>query len=162
MVRNVHLRAYSVDSTRLGQLIDQVAGADSPLWPVNRWPPMRFDRPLGVGADGGHGPIRYACTVYEPGRRVEFRFSPGFFARGTHTLEVLDGGILRHSLQVSLVGVGHALWPLIIRWLHDALLEDMLDRAGDSLGHPPTVRARWSPWVRFLRGLSTRVPALSR
>ena len=122
---------------------------------------MLFDRPLGVGADGGHGPIPYACTAYEPGRRVEFRFSPGFFAQGTHILEV-DGGTLRHTMEVRLVGKGRLLWPLAFRWLHDALIEDMLDRAGNSLGHPPAVRARWSPWVRLLRSAARRVPVLSR
>jgi hypothetical protein len=42
-------------------------------------------------------------------------------------------------------------WPLAVRWLHDALIEDLLDNA--ELAATGTVRrpARWSPWVRMLR-----------
>ena len=160
MIRNIHEREYPVDPARLGELLDRVAEPDSPLWPVDSWPPMILDRPLGVGADGGHGPIRYRCTGYEPGRRVEFRFTwPA--VDGTHTLEVI-GGTLRHTLRARLRGTGRLLWPLMFRWLHDACLEDLLDRAGDSLGHPPATRTRWSPWVRLLRRLAPRAPALSR
>jgi hypothetical protein len=162
MIRNAHQRGYPVDPARLGELLDRVAEPDSPLWPVKGWPPMVLDRPLGVGAKGGHGPIRYSCTAYEPGRRVEFAFAPGLLVAGTHTLEVLDSGALRHTLTARPRGAGRLLWPLMFRWLHDACLEDLLDRAADSLGHPPTSRARWSPWVRLLRRLASRAPVLSR
>jgi hypothetical protein len=50
----------------------------------------------------------------------------------------------------------------MFRWLHDAYLEDLLDRAGDAPGHPPARRTPWSPWVRLLRRLARRAPALSR
>ncbi|UNO43730.1 DUF2867 domain-containing protein [Streptomyces sp. MST-110588] len=36
---------------------------------------MRFDRPLGVGAYGGHGPVRYRVSAYDPGRRIRFDFT---------------------------------------------------------------------------------------
>ena len=29
---------------------------------------MRLDRPIAAGAKGGHGPVRYHCTVRAPGR----------------------------------------------------------------------------------------------
>jgi hypothetical protein len=45
----------------------------------------------------------------------------------------------------------HLLWPVAIRWLHDALIEDALDNAERSstgaVGRP----RHWSPWVRVLR-----------
>lgn len=161
MTRNVHQRRYPVETARLAEILDRVAERNSPLWPGDRWPPMILDRPLGVGATGGHGPVRYSVTAYEPGRRVEFTFTPDFFARGTHTFEILDGDTLRHSMIIRVKGVGHLLWPLAFRWLHDAFMADMLDRAGDSVGHPPESRARWSPWVRLLRRMvSGRAPAV--
>jgi hypothetical protein len=43
------------------------------------------------------------------------------------------------------------VWPLAIRWLHDACLEDLLDRAGAEVGSPAASPSRWSPWVRVLR-----------
>lgn len=154
-MRNVHERDYPVDPARLGELLDRVVGRDSPLWPVDHWPPMILDGPLAVGAKGGHGPIRYTCTAYEPGRRVEFAFARDFI-NGTHTLEVLDRGALRHTITGRTSGAGRLLWPLVFRWLHDACLEDLLDRASTALGHP--TRTRWSPWVRLLRRLAPRRP----
>lgn len=160
MIRNVHEREYPVPAERLWRLVDRVAEPDSPLWPVRHWPPVVLDRPLGVGATGGHGPIRYHCTAYEPGRRVEFAFDIPIL-RGTHTFDVLDTAeagtaVLRHTLAGRPAGQGHLLWPLVFRWLHDACLEDLLDRAADSLGHPPARRNRWSPYVRLLRRLAPR------
>jgi hypothetical protein len=151
MVTNVHQRSYPVDP---GGLLDRVAGRDSPVWPVDSWPAMILDRPLSVGATGGHGPVRYSVTGYEPGRRVDFAFAPDFWAKGTHTFEVLDGTTLRHTMVVRPAGAGHLLWPLAFRWLHDAFMRDLLDRAGDALGQPPATRGRHSPWVRLLRRLS--------
>src|SRR6266536_4507342 len=156
MIYNVHERSYPVDSERLGELLDRVADRDSPLWPP-RWPPMILDRPLGVGASGGHGPVRYRCTAYSPGRHAQFTFTVPA-VDGTHTFEV-DGTTLRHTLRARPRGTGHLIWPLMFRWLHDACLEDLLDHAADSLDHPPARRARWSPWVRLL---APREPALSR
>jgi hypothetical protein len=166
MIRNVHQRAYPVDAARLAELLDRVTGPDSPLWPVKHWPPMILDRPLSVGATGGHGPVRYTCTAYDPGRRAEFTFAPDYFAQGTHTFDVLangTNGTLRHTLTARPKGVGRLLWPLAFRWLHDACLEDLLDRVAGSLGHPPATRTRWSPWVRLLRRTASgRTPAVSR
>ncbi|SDC29333.1 hypothetical protein [Actinokineospora iranica] len=155
MIDNQHERALPVAPARVGPLLDRIVGADSPLWPVDHWPPMLLDAPLGAGATGGHGPVGYTCTAYEPGRMAEFTFTPGIGLRGTHTLLVLDGHspdscVLRHVLRAEPHGAGRAGWPVAIRWLHDALLEDLLDRAATEVGHPPTRPARWSPWVRVL------------
>ena len=43
------------------------------------------------------------------------------------------------------------LWPLVVRWAHDAVVEDAFDLAQAALGVGPTVPARWSLWVRLLR-----------
>lgn len=156
MISNVHQREYPVPPERLGELLDTLAGADDRLWPP-AWPPIRFDAPLGVGARGGHGPIRYSVTAYQPASRVEFRFDPGIGLIGGHALEVLDGdrphtSVLRHT---AIARAGNARtrvrWALVIRWLHDAVIEDLLDRAGVETGHPAARPGRWSPWVRLLR-----------
>jgi hypothetical protein len=115
---------------------------------------MRLDRPLGIGAAGGHGPIRYAVVAYEPGKKVTFQFrSPRGFV-GTHWFEVIatgsSGSILRHTIDMKLVGIALLLWPLAIRPLHDALVEDALTNAQGALGEPQTP-VPWSFWVRMLR-----------
>lgn len=120
---------------------------------------MRFDRPLGVGARGGHGPIRYTVEEYRPGQRVVFRFLRPALVRGTHALEVLEaqeGVVVRHTVEATPGWCGWLLWPLVFRWLHDALVEDALDNAERALTGRVRSPARWSPWVRLLRRLFPR------
>ena len=155
-VLNVHQRLLPGPPERVGALIDELAGPGDRLWPHDRWPAMRFDQPLGPGAEGGHGPIRYRVEAYEPGRRITFRFTrmPGL--DGGHRLEVEPAGtgavMLRHVAEGRLGGRMLVVWPLVVRPLHDALLEDLLDRAELAVTGTVASPARWSPWVRLLRG----------
>ncbi|HMU81621.1 MAG TPA: acyl-CoA dehydrogenase family protein, partial [Microthrixaceae bacterium] len=52
---------------------------------------------------------------------------------GHHWLEVLPqaagGAVLRHTLRMHTRGLARFTWPVAIRPLHDALLEDALARA---------------------------------
>ena len=57
-VLNVHDRNIAAPPDAVGALIDSLASDDDALWPSRTWPRMYLDRPLGVGAIGGHGPIR--------------------------------------------------------------------------------------------------------
>src|SRR4051794_6828518 len=91
-MRNVHERHFPVPAAKAAPLIDKVGSPDDVLWPDDAWPKMRLDRPLGVGAAGGHGPIRYSVTAYEPGRSIEFTFAPVMKVRGTHTFFVEPDG----------------------------------------------------------------------
>jgi hypothetical protein len=153
MIRNVHERPLDTDPAAVGALIDSLAGPGDRLWPRRRWPAMRFDRPLGVGAVGGHGPIRYAVEEYEPGVRIRFRFSAPAGFRGYHEYEATPGR-LTHRLVMTTHGLARLSWPLVFRPLHDALIEDSLDTAERSLGLGPRRPAQWSAWVRMLRYLS--------
>ena len=165
MVRNVHERRLPVPAATAGALLDTLAGPDDRLWPRRQWPAMRFDRPLGVGATGGHGPVRYVVTEYVPGQRVRFRFlgPPGF--DGYHEYEVLAEGEgacrLRHSLVMTTHWPAWLTWPLFFRPLHDALIEDSFDTATRHLGLPLPAPRRWSARVRLLRALAgaARSPA---
>jgi hypothetical protein len=51
-------------------------------------------------------------------------------------------------------------WPVAIRWLHDAVLEDLLDRAELAVTGTVARPAVWSPWVRLLRVVTKRLPPL--
>jgi hypothetical protein len=153
-VLNIHERELPAESGEVGALIDSLTSRNDRLWPGALWPAMRFDRPLAVGAVGGHGPIRYVVEAYHPGRLVRFRFTAPSGFDGHHWLEVLPGAadstLLRHTICMRVSGTALLLWPLAIRHLHDALLEDALALAQASLGAIPVVRP-WSPWVKFLR-----------
>ena len=163
-VDNIHERRLACEASSIGALVDSLAGPDDRLWPRERWPAMRFDGPLGVGARGGHGPIRYDVVAYEPHRRVQFRFTAPAGFHGHHCFEVhaSSGGddrapsvVLRHELRMRTSGWATASWPLVYRPLHDALIEDALDRAALAVGEPPR-RAGWSRWVRLLRRVLAR------
>ena len=157
MVRNVHERLIQTPlaASRAGALIDNLGERDNALWPRDRWPSVRFDRALGVGARGGHGPIRYSVEDYAPGRNVRFRFTAPRGFDGTHGLDVEQAspGIVRvrHTLEMRLKGAARLSWPFLFRPLHDALIEDALDRAEANLKGVPAVPRRLSAWVRCLR-----------
>ncbi len=159
-VRNVHARTLPLAPGAVGLLIDSLGSTDDRLWPGG-WPAMRLDRPLGPGARGGHGPIRYVVERYQRGRRVVFRFTAPAGFDGTHgfaAVPVSDDEATRlvHSLEMRTRGLAVLSWPLVYGPLHDALIEDSLDRAERELGLGPPAPARWSPWVRFLQWVLER------
>jgi hypothetical protein len=132
-VLNVHERSFRSSPEQAGRLLDSLSSPEDALWPSKLWPRMRLDKPLGLGATGGHGPIRYSVVAYEPGKKVTFEFiSPRGFV-GKHWFEVLghgaSGTMLRHTIEMSLVGSARLSWPVAIRPLHDALVEDALTKA---------------------------------
>jgi hypothetical protein len=159
MVHNMHERTLLADARRVGALLDSLGSPQDRLWPQDRWPVMRFDRLLQVGAIGGHGPIRYIVERYEPGCAVWFRLTEPAGFEGGHGFDLeptASGGTrLRHVLTMDLRGTARVSWPLIFRPLHDALVEDVLDRAAVAVGDPPYKRG-WSPWVRVLRATLRR------
>ncbi|MGA3134445.1 MAG: hypothetical protein ABSC88_00475 [Terracidiphilus sp.] len=153
-VRNVHERKFPLPLATVGALIDSLASRDDRLWPRGKWPPMRFDRPLVVGAVGGHGPIRYSVEEYRPGQSILFRFLAPRGFNGTHCFEVEDRQgktVLRHIIEMRATGLARLSWPLAIRSLHNAAIEDCFDRATVSLGIDLPHPARWSIYVRLLR-----------
>lgn len=163
-VVNVHQRLLHAAPERVGALIDSIASAHDGLWPGNGWPRMRLDRPLAVGAAGGHGPIGYFVEAYAPGRSVRFQFTAPHGFDGWHAFEVLDATaahcVLEHRIEMRTATLrATLLWSLGIRWLHDACLRDLMAQAELSLGHPPR-RRPWSPYVRMLMAVlsSRRAP----
>ena len=156
-VSNIHTRTLSISLEQAAPLIDSLASKNDMLWPKNDWPPMRFDRPLSVGATGGHGPIRYFVNDYEPGRFVCFTFSApkGFDGIHAYRLERKSSGScsLTHSIEMNTTGFALVNWTMVIRPLHDALIEDSLFLAELFAGVEKPSKSSWSPWVRILRSL---------
>ncbi|MCP2304350.1 hypothetical protein LV79_004057 [Actinokineospora globicatena] len=156
MIRNRHQRTLAVPPAHAAHLIDDLATPGGTTWPSQHWPALRLDRPLSPGATGGHGPIHYTCTAYTPGQHAAFTFAPDAPITGGHALSLLTGpttetSVLRHDLYGRPRGLGHLTWPLAIRWLHDALMEDLFDNVQTALGTPPAHPAHWSRHVRVLR-----------
>jgi hypothetical protein len=155
-VLNVHERELETTIDRVGGLIDSLTSQRDRLWPRQSWPAMKFDRPLGAGARGGHGPIRYDVQEYSPGLYIKFHFTGPKGFDGYHAFDIItvsDRSVkLRHTVKMETRGLARLSWPLVFEPMHDALLEDALATAQASLGLSPTIY-RWTPWVRFLRWL---------
>jgi hypothetical protein len=161
MISNVQSRWIAAPIEVVGPLLDRLADPEDGTWAPPPWPRLRMDRGLEVGSQGGHAPIRYRVTGYQPGRWLRCQFSDRMGVDGYHefTVRELDGGTeVSHLLVGGLHGRMRLVWPLVIRWLHEALLGDLLDgwerRATGDVRRP----YRWSPWVRLvIRARSTRL-----
>lgn len=153
-VFNQHQRLIESSCAEVGTLVDSLASDEDRLWPIASWPKMKFEKPLGIGAKGGHGPIRYFVETYVRGKSIGFRFmSPRGF-RGYHRLDVIEESpsrcLLKHTLEMNTTGLAILSWPLIFRPLHDALIEDAFATAQLNLAISPRI-IPWSYWVKFLR-----------
>jgi hypothetical protein len=163
MVRNVHERRVIGAVAQIGDMIDNLAGPNDTLWPADAWPPLQLDHGLTVGSTGGHGPIRYLVESHTPTREVTFRFADGMGIDGIHRLTVErlseTEAIVRHELVGGLTGSMRVVWPLMVHWLHDALIEDLFDNAEAAVSSRPVPPARRHPLgVRLLRQAMTPAP----
>jgi hypothetical protein len=110
------------------------------MWPQGLWPELR---PNGIGFLA-HEPLRHVR-----GRVRQYRVTGPDGFTGWHGWEV-EGNVLRHVVEAECCGWSRLAWPLVIRPIHDAMHEDILDRAEAAVGGSPRART-WSRWVRFLR-----------
>ena len=157
-VVNIHERVLDGSVDEVGRLIDTLASPNDLLWPIDRWVPMKFDRPLCVGAVGGHGPSGTPSNLINPVAQFVFA-SPNrraltalMVSRRSRPLK--DRPILRHIIEMQAVGRAFFTW-IVIRPLHDALMEDALDHAEASLGKQVPER-KWSCWVKVVRWIIRR------
>ena len=151
---NVHSRIIARPKDALLELFSKLATPADPIWPKEKWPALRFKEGLKIGANGGHGPIRYQVIAYEPSGMVSFRFQQPKGFEGVHQFEILEISTnrteLRHTIDMQTTLKGTILWYVGIRWLHDALLEDALDKVENNLLQTNR-RTPWSLWVKIMR-----------
>ncbi|MGP8297740.1 DUF2867 domain-containing protein [Streptomyces inhibens] len=154
-VRDVHARTVAAPAETVGALLDRLGSASDPLFPAPAWPPMRFDRPLGVGADGGHGFVRYRVGAYEPGRRIRFDFTDegGGFHEATVRPLGPDSCRVEHVLESRLPFARRMLWTLAIRPVHGTVVEELFDNIERAATGRVLTPVRRSPRVRLLNRL---------
>ena len=161
-VQGTHARDLDAPVEEVGRLVAALGSERDVLWPNAQWPGTRieFDRPLGPGARGGHGVIRYSVEAYEPGRRVRFRFDPGSGLDGTHGFDVepLAGNRARlvHTLDTRLEGAVRLTKPLLLR-MHDTLLGQLLDNAERETGGRVESPTRMALWMRAMNAVEARL-----
>lgn len=114
---------------------------------------MIFKKGLTEGAIGGHGPIKYSIKKYIPGNLIEFKFLKPDGFLGIHKFEIIEiekeKTVLKHTIKMTVSGEGIFTWYIAIKWLHDALLEDCLDKAENHF-LPNKKKTKWNLWVIFL------------
>jgi hypothetical protein len=115
---------------------------------------MKFNEELKEGATGGHGPIQYEIIEHISGEIIQFKFIRPKHFDGIHKFELvaltLNKTELTHTIDMTTSGTGTILWLVVIRWLHDALMEDLFDKIENQF-HDKHKRTAWSLWVKFLR-----------
>ena len=148
---NVHQRLLHARPEQVDAVLATLGSPHDKAWPRTGWPRMVLDRPLSVGARGGHGPIRYVVEACEPGFAA-FRFTMKG-VEGWHAFEILEATaqhcVLEHRMEARLSGLTLLKWLFVIRPLHDACVEDALSQVQLSLGDQPPHRP-WSPYVHLL------------
>ncbi|MFF7408472.1 DUF2867 domain-containing protein [Streptomyces lydicus] len=160
-VRDVHARTVAAPAEAVGALLDRLGGDRDPLFPTPVWPAMRFDRPLGVGADGGHGPVRYRVDAYEPGRHIRFAFTGGQDGWHEVTVQPLTPASCRveHVLRSQLPFARRLLWSLVVRAVHGTVVEELFDNLERAAtGRAPATPARRPARVRLFHRLRWERP----
>ena len=161
-MRNVHERVVQGTTREVWALVETLATPNDKLWPPDPWPKMRLDKGLAVGSCGGHDTVRYHVERVEPGRSVVFRFEPPTGLDGFHRFDVIRAGSrtkLRHTIEAKPTGAMRVAWPLIVRWLHDAMIEEGFDSAEAAQSKEPVRTPLRSFYVRQLvRALAPHRP----
>ena len=155
-VINIHKRIIHQDLPQVAALVNTLASKDDKVWPYEKWPRMKLDKGLQVDSKGGHGPIRYFINAYKAGEMIQFQFTApkGFY--GVHRFEMksmTEGKTeIKHTIDLNAKGLAIIKWSLIIRWLHDALIEDAFDKIENNFDQGNR-RTNWSFWVKLWRRL---------
>jgi Polyketide cyclase / dehydrase and lipid transport len=164
-IQNVHAREIAAPVEVVGEILDTLGSSGDRVWASDIWvaEPVVFDRPLGVGADGGHGSLRYSVIEYEPGRRIVFEFSPHGALSGTHRFELEPLGSercrLTHLLETETPRWMRPLVPFLIGW-HDAMVETAFDRAELEATGSLQRRTRIPRWLRIVNGTEIAIGRL--
>ncbi|MBY0433115.1 MAG: hypothetical protein K2U26_03300 [Cyclobacteriaceae bacterium] len=155
-VINVHSRIVQQPKAELAALFKTLASRDDKMLATDKWPAMKLDAGLSVGSKGGHGPIRYFVTDYRPGEFIRFQFTKPNGFDGGHEFEIIERGPreteIKHTITMNISGVALVTWPLAIRWLHDALIEDAFDKVENHFTQVKKASA-WNMWVKILRAV---------
>jgi hypothetical protein len=153
-VQNVHRREVACAPGDIDRRFSALGTAEDDLWPREQWFGMHLDASPDNHGAGGHGPVRYHCCRREPGEAV-FCFDSVLGStnwQGTHRFSVQPsaaGALVEHRIDLSLPLKEWLSWRFVVEPLHDALIENLLDKAD---GRPPATK--WTWWVRLLRRLA--------
>ena len=152
-VLNIHRRSISHSFENVSEVFNSLATKNDKLWP-KQWPPMVFKDGKVVGSYGGHGPIKYNIRKYIPGSLIEFNFIKPHGFDGIHRLEIIkvdnQNTEIKHCIDMQTRGTGTFIWIFVVKPLHNALIEDALDKLESHFTNK-VKKTPWNLWVHFLR-----------
>lgn len=158
-VVNRHTRIINEPIEKVSQLFETLATSKDQIWPSQNWPAMRFRDGLKIGSRGGHGRIRYTITDFKPGEHIKFEFTKPEGFNGTHELNIKaisnDASEINHIIKMNTTFKASLFWVFVIRWLHDALIEDAFDNVENYYSEEKT-KSTYNLWVIILREVYKR------
>ncbi len=153
-VRNIHKRIINKPKKVVVDAITTLSTENDKIWPKEKWPAMKFEDGIKIGAKGGHGSIRYLVERYNPSKIIQFRFEQPKEFSGIHKFEIREINDekteIRHTIDMKTSIKGSLMWFGGIRSLHNALLEDAFDKLENNFTYTQKVTP-WNFWVKFLR-----------
>lgn len=158
-VINNHKRIIHQPKEKVSQLFKSLATNDDQIWPSKNWPAMRFKDGLKIGSKGGHGRIRYTIIAFETGNHIKFQFTKPDGFNGTHELSIKaiseDASEIAHNITMHTNLKASFLWVFVIRWLHDALIEEAFDTIENNFSEEKKT-STYNFWVNLLRSYYKR------
>lgn len=137
-VTNIHKRIINQPKQEVGKLFETLATENDKVWPTENWHPMKFKDGFKVGSTGGHGPIGYSINNIYKNEFIEFKFVKPKGYKGIHKFELIkltdNSTEIKHTIEVDLNGFDFLGWAIIVKYLHDALLEDCFDKVENQFG----------------------------
>jgi hypothetical protein len=154
---NIHQRTINQPKVEIEKLFKTLATKNDLVVDTAKWPPMILDNGIQVGSKGGHGPMKYTVEEFVSGELIKFRFTAPKGFEGFHKIEFTEVKPhfteLKHTIDTNINGFALLTYPLAIRWLHDAFIEDAFDKVENNFTTKKKV-SEWSIWVKFLRKIS--------
>ena len=154
---NIHKRTFNQPKEILGELLGSLSTKEDKIWPYEKWYSMKFENGLKIGSKGGHGSIRYTIEKYTPNEFIQFIFTKPKGFIGVHSFEINelsdDKTELKHTIKMDVKFADLFNWIFVIKPLHNALLQDALDKVENHFNSKNNVVTEWSFWVKSLRNL---------
>jgi len=152
-VINIHKRKINQSKASVQKLLDTLATKNDKIWPYEKWPAIRFKNGLRIGEKGGHGPIKYKVVSKDYDDGIVFKFiNEGFNGMHKFQINAINDSKVQvvHSIKMKTSGTATFYWLFVIKWLHDALIEDAFDKLENQFSSHKK-ETKHSIWVKFLR-----------
>lgn len=153
-VTNTHKRIINQPKQNISPLLKTLSAKDDKVWPKQYWPAIKFENGLSLGAVGGHGIIKYVIENYNQGESITFRFLKPKGFNGIHKFDINTINEttteIKHSIDMETKGLATLQWMFVIRWLHDALIENAFDCVENNFLATKKF-TKWNAWVHIWR-----------